>query len=127
MAAVRLVKVGVNDDSTAFKGVSGLAYASRSDKLLLTVSTEHTSSVYEDGSIGKSYLWIIDNISAKSRLAAINPNRIIDLEETDNRFIGQKIESVCVIRETKNFIRLALVADNDKGTSSLFRIDISKR
>lgn len=123
---IKMIKVGVNDEKSEFSGVSGMAYTSRSDKLLLTVSTEHTSSVYTDGKIGKSYLWIIDNISAKKRMAAINPTRIIDLEKEDALFTGQKIESVCVIKETANFIHLALVADNDNGASTLFRLDISK-
>jgi hypothetical protein len=127
MAAIRIVKVGASEDSMSFEGVSGLAYAQRSDKLLLTVSTENTNSTYADGEIGKSYLWIIDNISSKKRLAAINPNRVIDLEKTDHRFVGHKIESVCVIKETRNFIKLALVADNDNGASTLFRLDISKK
>ena len=124
---LNLVKVGVNEDSANFQGVSGLSYARRSDKLILAVSTEDTRSVYEDGAIGKSYLWIIDNISTKRRWKAINPNRIIDLEETDIRFRGQKIESVCVIKETRNFLHLVLVADNDDGSSKLFKLIVEKQ
>ncbi len=126
IAPINLIKVGVNEDTSNFQGVSGLAYARKSDKLILTVSTEDTRSVYEDGTIGKSYLWVVDNISSKKRWNAINPNRIIDLENADPRFKGYKIESACVIKETKNFIKLALVADNDDGSSTLFRLHISK-
>jgi hypothetical protein len=126
-APVSLIRVGSNTDSNSFTGVSGLAYLAGSDKLLLTVSTEDTRSVHEDGAIGKSYLWIIDDISSKRKWAFINPNRIIDLEETDARFKGQKIESVCITGETRHFIRLALAADNDDGSSTLFRLDVSKK
>src|SRR5207253_3211794 len=94
-AEIRIMKVGTNADTTNFSGVSGLDYSAVSDKLLLTVSTENTSSAVADGSIGKSYLWIINNISAKKKLVAVNPDRIIDLEEADKRFKGHKIESVC--------------------------------
>jgi hypothetical protein len=118
---------GVNNDTSQFQGVSGLAYARRTDKLIATVSTEDTRSVYEDGAIGKSYLWIVDNISSKKRWNSINPNRIIDLESIDSRFKGQKIESACVVKEARNYIRLVLVADNDKGTSTVFQLDISKK
>lgn len=125
-ADINIIKIGANEDSTQFRGVSGLAYARRSDKLILTVSTEATSSTYEDGAIGKSYLWIVDNINSKTRWGAINPNKVIDLEEADARFKGQKIESVCVVNETRRIIQLAIVADNDDGSSVLFKFIIEK-
>ncbi|MND05646.1 hypothetical protein D3C83_265740 [compost metagenome] len=51
---------------------------------------------------------------------------IIDLEEVDARFKGQKIESVCILKETKDFLHLALAADNDDGSSTLFRLVVEK-
>lgn len=125
-AAINLIKIGAGEDSNHFRGVSGLAYANSSDKLIITVSTEETNSTYEDGAIGKSYLWIVNNISSKRRWKAINPDRVIDLEEADTRFRGQKIESVCVMKETRKFIHLAIVADNDDGSSVLFKFIIEK-
>jgi hypothetical protein len=125
-AVINIIKIGSSEDSTNFQGVSGLAYARRSDKLIATVSTEATSSVYEDGAIGKSYLWIVDNVSSKRRWKAINPDKVIDLEDADARFKGQKIESVCVMKETRKYIHLAIVADNDNGSSVLFKFIIEK-
>jgi hypothetical protein len=126
-ADIRVMKVGATDDTASFKGVSGLDYSYKSDCLLLTVSTENTYSAQTDGSIGKSYLWLIDNISSKKRLAAINPTRIIDLELLDDRFRGHKIESVCILSENKTSYQLVLVADDDKGTSLLFKIKLNKK
>jgi hypothetical protein len=120
------IRIGANADTSTFNGVSGLAYAAKGDRLLLTVSTEDTRSAYEDGAIGKSYLWIVDNISTKRGWKAINPNLIIDLESIDLRFKGHKIESVCVTKEDKNFIYLVLAADDDKGSSTLFKVIIKK-
>lgn len=117
---------GVNPDSSSFSGISGLAYAAKSDYLLLTVSSEDTRNSYDDGAIGKSYLWIIKNISAKKNWKAINPNKIIDLEEMDSRFKGQKIESVCIRKESSNMLYLVLVADNDNGSSNFFQLAVSK-
>jgi hypothetical protein len=125
-ATATLIRVGANTDNAAFKGVSGLAYASRSDRLILTVSTEDTWNSVEDGAIGKSYLWIINNFSSKFRWEGINPNKIIDLEATDKRFRGQKIESVCVTKENKDFLYLVLAADNDDGSSTFFKMIIKK-
>ena len=99
-------------------------YAPKNDKLILTVSTENTYSNISDGSIGKSYLWIVKNISAKKNWKAINPDKIIDLEKTDSRFKEQKIESVCVLKETRKFTWLILAADNDDGSSTLFKLVI---
>ncbi len=113
IATVTSMLVGSNTDSSVFNGVSGLAYATKSDQLILTVSTEDTRNNVDDGAIGKSYLWLVKSISSKKNWKAINPDRMIDLEEIDPRFKGQKIESVCITKETKNFLYLTLVADND--------------
>ena len=125
-AALKIIKAGTNTDTASFSGISGLEYSKASDQLLLTVSTENTSSATEDGAIGKSYLWIINNISAKKSMIAINPSKIIDLEALDGRFKGHKIESVCIISENKKEMQLAMVADDDKGTSILFRVTLKR-
>jgi len=125
-APIKIIKVGSNNDTSFFNGVSGLEYSKFTDQLLLTVSTENTYNAIDDGTIGKSYLWIINNISAKKNLLAINPNKVLDLEQLDVRFKGQKIESVCIIFENKKEMQLALVADDDKGSSALFKITLRK-
>ncbi len=125
-APVSLMLAGSATDTFLFNGVSGLAYAKQSDQLLLTVSTEDTRNSVDDGAIGKSYLWILNSISSKKKWKAINPNRIIDLEKTDPRFKGQKIESLCITKETKNFLYLVLAADNDNGSSILFTMIVEK-
>ena len=72
----------------------------------------------------KSFLWMINNISTKLNSKKIGPDRIIDLEEIDPRFKKQKIESATVINETKELINLVLVADNDDGSSTIFKLSI---
>lgn len=123
---ISLIKIGATDTSGIFRGVSGLAYAACCDQLIVSVSTEATNNVQEDGAIGKSYLWIIDNISSKLKFTAINPDREIDLEALDPAFKEQKIESVCITGVTKNFLQLVLTADNDNGSTRLFNISIRK-
>lgn len=119
---INVISIGVNDDSTIFSGVSGLAYSKMSDRLIITISTEDTNNVMDDGDIGKSYLWIVNNISSKLKWKAINPNKVIDLEKLDPRFKGQKIESACIEKETDDLLHLVLVSDNDMGSSNLFRV-----
>jgi len=121
----RIIKLGNNPDTAVFNGVSGMDYSDRSDRLYLTVTTENTYSNHADGEIGKSYLWIIDEISSRKRFTALNPRIVIDLEEMDSRFKGQKIESVAVISESNNKADLALVADNDDGSTSVFIVELN--
>ena len=116
-----------SSDTSLFSGISGLAYARESDALIMSASTEDTKSTYEDGAIGKSYLWIIDSISRKIHSRRIQPSRVIDLETIDISFKGQKIESVCVIKETNGSLYLGLAADNDDGSSTLFLINLPKK
>ena len=125
-APISMVRIGTNTDSTVFNGISGMVYSPKNDQLIITVSTEDTRSTTEDGAIGKSYLWIVNDISTKRNWKAINPTKIIDLEKVDARFKGQKIESVCLVGETKKLLQLVLAADNDNGSSTLFRIQIAK-
>jgi hypothetical protein len=44
----------------------------------------------------------------------------------DERFKGHKIESVCIIGENKKEMDLVLAADDDKGTTILFRITLKR-
>ncbi len=123
---ISIIPFKIQKDTALFKGISGLTYAKQNDQLLMTVSTEDTRSAYEDGLIGKSYLWIINNILTKLNATSLKADRIIDLEEIDSRFKGQKIESAAVISETSDLIHLALVADNDDGSSTIFKMSIKK-
>lgn len=119
---IKLIRIGVNTDTSFFNGISGMDYSYRSDRLYLSVSTENTYNTYDDGEIGKSYLWIINDFWSKRKLTALNPDMIIDLEQVDPRFAGQKLESVAIISEKKGETQLALVADDDKGGSVLFKL-----
>lgn len=123
---INVTVTGANTDSTSFSGISGLGYSQESDILIMTLSTEDTRNRFDDGTIGKSYLWIVKNISSKRMHKTILPDKIIDLDAMDSRFKGQKIESVCIMKETKKQFHLLLAADNDNGSSTLFRLTVGK-
>jgi hypothetical protein len=125
-ASITVSRVGTNSDTAIFNGISGLEYAAGSDKLLMTVSTENTYNSFSDGAIGKSYLWIINDFSTRKRISHINPDRVIDLEQLDTRFAGHKIESVCILKETRKELLLVLAADDDKGQTLLFKLRLKK-
>jgi hypothetical protein len=121
-ADIKMIRLGGETDTSMFSGVSGLDYSYRTDQLFITLSTEDTRNSYDDGAIGKSYLWIVNEISAKKKWSVINPDRIIDLEELDPRFAGNKIESVAVLVPEAGKQELILVSDDDKGGTVLFRL-----
>jgi hypothetical protein len=121
-ASFKLISLGGGGDSSAFSGVSGLDYSYQTDQLFITLSTEDTRNSYDDGAIGKSYLWIVNDISSKRKWTAINPDTVIDLDAVDDRFKGNKIESVCVIVPQAGKQVLLLVADDDKGGTVLFKL-----
>jgi hypothetical protein len=121
--ATAIIPVKYPYDSSAFHGISGLTYSKLHDALVMSVSTEATASTFEDGAIGKSYIWIIKNIPS-AIYTELSPDIVIDLEEIDPIFKGQKIESVTILNETKGMLRLVLVADNDNGSSTIFKLSI---
>ena len=123
---ISIIPFAAQRNTTSFRGISGLCHAKESDRLILTVSTEDTRNSYDDGAIGKSYLWIINNISTRINNKTLGDKRVIDLEYLDSRFKGQKIESATVIGETNELIHLVLVADNDDGSSTVFKLSIQK-
>ncbi len=119
-APIRLVPL--TQQGKEFSGVSGLEYSASSHRLFLTVSTEYTYDSYNDGSIGKSYLWVLNNPALSSSKGLPMEGEIYDLEAIDERFIGYKIESVAILSETEMQTELLMVADNDDGGSALFKI-----
>lgn len=124
-APFTISSVGTNTDTSMFQGISGLEYSRLTDRLLLTVSTENTFNAYEDGVIGKSYLWLIKDISNKKNYSGINPYQVIDLHQTDKKLSGHKIESVCILNENNKEMEVVLVSDDDKGGSALFKMKVA--
>jgi len=123
---ISIIPFEIQKDTASFKGVSGVCYAKENDQLIMTVSIEDTRNSYDDGAIGKSFLWIINNISNKLDSKTLSPDKIIDLEEIDPRFKKQKIESATVIGGTNELIHIVLVADNDDGSSTIFKLSIKR-
>ena len=109
-------------DSQTVIGVSGLYYHHETDIMFFSASEEDTPSATQDGTINDSYLGWILNFSDKMDDKSVKPNQMIKLTPVDKRFTKQKIESVCVERFDKNEFILHMVADNDNGTSGLFKM-----
>ncbi|MGB8190510.1 MAG: hypothetical protein WCF67_01265, partial [Chitinophagaceae bacterium] len=112
------------EKSDTIMGVSGLAYIASKDLLLFTASVELTENAIDDGTIGDSYLGYIKNFSSKMKGKNIKPDEVLNLSALHPDFKGEKIESVCVESAADKII-LHLVADNDDGTSTLFKLSLA--
>jgi len=107
------------------QGISGLTYSDKHEDLFLTISTDDSQN--EGGKSGKNYLAVIENLYRKigREKGKIKLNQLIDLSEADKRFDGYKIESVCVQSSKDHSIKLQLVANDNNGKTSLFKVFLS--
>lgn len=116
------IKFPGKENKLKLAGISGLTYSALNDWLLFTASTEDTDNAVDDGAIGDSYLGIIENASRKIGRKDMKVNEFIPLREAEKSLKGYKIESVCIQSEKNGRLKLQLVADNDDGVSSLFKV-----
>jgi hypothetical protein len=107
--------------------VSGLSYSDKHENLLLTFHGGVTDPATGAAASPKSYLGIIDNIYRKigREKGKIKINSMIDLEACSEKFRGHKVESVCIQSEKDHSMKLQLVADDDRGSSYLFKVESS--
>jgi hypothetical protein len=105
------------------KGISGMCYVPENDLLLFTASVENTASAIDDGAIGNSYLGYIKNFSGQLKNPKVTADTLVNLSTFHAEFSNEKVESICVESVGKEMI-LHLVADNDDGTSTLFKLSM---
>lgn len=108
-----------------FAGLSGLAYAEEGDRLFFTAAEEASQNAYDDGVIGQAYVGWIDGISAMHDRDTLRPTRVIPLQGVDARLANQKVESIVLRAEEGQRWRVDLCADNDQGSSMLFRLRLT--
>ena len=104
--------------------VSELNYDERTDTLFFTASIEHTTNAIDDGNIGDSFLGYIKNISQKLNHNTIQIDEFHNLSEVSSKFIGHKIEGMCIENKSGNSYTINLVSDNDNDESTIFKIVI---
>lgn len=114
------------NDTATFNGISGICYNASSDQLLLTASTEETHSTNGDGAIGKNYLGFINNFSSKLYEKSLFTDRLLELDNQFPEIKGHKIESLSILSSTNAALNLLLAADDDNGSSHLFKIIVNK-
>jgi len=109
-------------DSNKVIGVSGLYYVEELDKLFFTASEEDTPSATQDGTINDSYVGWISRFSIAMTEPSIKPDEVLKLTTIDKVFAKQKVESICLQGKEGGEWIFHLVADNDNGKSTFFKI-----
>lgn len=118
-AQIRIIPIELENELAE---LSGLTYSAKNDVLLFTASIEDRENSDEDGKIGDSYFGVIENAYRKLYRKKVKINEQVKLSDIHEQFIGQKIESVCIQTDKRNWLKIHLVADNDKGGSFLFKV-----
>lgn len=106
-------------------GISGACYDDKNDILFLSASAENTSNAYDDGEIEGSAIGVVFNAYQKLNDKKYTIDKLICLDDVHQDFQQQKIESICILRQSNNTYRMAMVADNDDGKSVLFEVEIT--
>ncbi len=120
---IKIIPVIISQEQ-GLAGISGLTYLAKKDMLLFTASTEKTLNSYDDGEIGESYIGMIKNFSTKMAGKTMQADMFINL----TKFLGkeplQKIESIAIESDFKEYMIIHLAADNDNGESTLFKLQV---
>lgn len=100
-------------------GISGMDYDEQHNVLFITFSSESTSNSIDDGEIGESYLAIITGGREQLKNHQLIIPSLTKLSDLSDELKHKKIESVSLIKGKR---QLLLIADDDKGGTSLFKL-----
>ncbi len=98
----------------------------KNDWLVISASTSGSNDTIDESSTGDNYLVVIEDALRKTGRKKIKLNGALNLSESDDRFKGKKIRSVCLQSEKDKKLKLQLVADTGTGYSSLFKIRVKE-
>lgn len=104
-----------------FIGFSGCTMLQRTDNLIFTATVENTTNWIDDGEILGSYIGIL---SLKTLKEAKKTPTIVPIE-IDAKPLLDKIESITITGKNDDGYSALAVADNDDGTSKIFKLKIT--
>ena len=106
-------------------GLSGASYSEKLDSLIFTASIEAASNINKKGYILGSFVGVLP-------LVKFSTENEIDLTfysailQKDGKAVLAKAESLMVYEDNEDFIKGALVCDNDDGTSEFFHFTLKR-
>lgn len=120
----KVVPIKIGTLNNIALGISGACYDEKNDILLLTASAEDTNNAYDDGEIIGSAIGIVYNAYQKLTEQEFVIDKLIELDKINPVFEKQKIESICITKQSEKNYTCTLVADNDDGKSVLFEVKV---
>lgn len=126
VAEIFTVKVELEEKPEKNMSLTGVTYSYKNDWLILTASSEKINNTIDDGTIGDSYLCVIENAFRKIDRKRLKLNESFNLTAVDKKFKGHKVESVCMQADKDQKLKLHLVTHDDKGDISLFKIRLKE-
>jgi hypothetical protein len=97
---------------------SGACQLPGSSKILFTATVEDTDNWIDDGEVLGSFIGLFDSAQLSE---ALTPDAWL-LADAQGQALAEKLESLAVLEQHANGLLLLAVADNDAGSSRLFRL-----
>jgi hypothetical protein len=112
---LQLPKIGITE--ARFSGACQLPGTS---KILFTATVEDTDNWIDDGDVLGSFIGLFDS----AQLADLPTPEAWLLADAQGQPLAEKLESLAVLEQHADQLLLLAVADNDRGSSRLFRLRI---
>lgn len=106
----------INNFQVGFSGASTID----ENNILFTASLEETTDYIQDGAVKGSY---IGTIELSNDNAVIK--KLVQLRDDNGNIVLDKLESIDIYEKTTSTLKAIAVADNDDGTSRIFKILIN--
>lgn len=126
VAEIFTVKVELEEKPEKNMSLTGITYSYKNDWLILTASSEKNNNIIDDGTIGDSYLCVIENAFRKIDRKRLKLNESFNLTSINRKFKGHKVESVCMQADKDQKLKLHVVTHDDKGDISLFKVRLKE-
>ncbi len=121
-APFNVVQWALPDLKNVATGFSG-ATAALGGRLLFTASAEETPDAILDGEVHGSLVGWLRTHARKGQGQELNaPTAISPITEADGTLYKGKIESICILQESKHSVHAVVVTDSDDGLSELLEI-----
>lgn len=126
VADIFTIKVELEEKPEKNMSLTGVTYSYKNDWLILTASSEKNNNTIDDGTIGDSYLCVIENAFRKIDRKRLKLNESFNLTSLNKKFKGHKVESVCMQADKDKKLKLHLVTHDDSGEINLFKVRLKE-
>ncbi|MCE0555649.1 MULTISPECIES: hypothetical protein [unclassified Motilimonas] len=106
-------------------GLSGATYSEKLDSLVFTASIEAASNINKKGYILGSFIGVLPMVKYATE-NEIDLTFYSAILQKDGKAVLTKAESLMISEDNENYIKGALVCDNDDGSSEFFHFNLKR-